>query len=129
MASLSIVGDQAVLKTNMKLDTIKLLEKFDPKALVLRDAEGEVKFGVASSERVNHIPSFGVTFSKASDDGTAFISFPAPPVPEGVQPKQHYAKLFGMVLANLKTVEHQVGAAAADVDRQLSEAAEDINIL
>lgn len=110
MANVKIVGDAAVLTSEIKLDDIKLVEKTNPRALSLfgeEDGHEVALFTVGASKTAGFqgcVTKAGITFGKASrDGGYAQITFP---VPEGDgDPKELVADKIGVALMNLNKIE------------------------
>lgn len=110
MANVKIVGDAAVLTSQIKLEDIKLIENTNPRALSIfgeEDGHEVALFTIGTAKTAGFagcVTKAGITFSKASrDGGYAQITFP---VPEGEgDPKELIAAKIGVALMNLNKIE------------------------
>lgn len=108
------------LTSELKVEDIALLKKYNPDALTIKDEEDNVKFAVGYSEGKPSIASFGVTFgSKSFTDGKATITETLPSTLDNAdKAKEYIAEKFGAVIAYLKKLEESVPAAAAAIKEQ-----------
>lgn len=105
------------LTSDLKVEDIALLKKYNPDALTIKDEEDNVKFAVGYSEGKPSIAPFGVTFgTKSITDGKASITETLPASLDNVdKAKEYVAEKFGAVIAYLRTLEQSIPAAAAEI--------------
>lgn len=126
---IKIAGNAMIITSSLKLDSIKRMEKYDPRALALhtysRDEEIEI-FRVSTAATAS-VGKFGIAFSEADKNGfaTATVLFP-----EGVTDKKAFIRdNFTAALLMLCDVERQVQASCNNLDntfKMLDKAIEEI---
>lgn len=106
-----IVGDAMVLDSTLTLDQIKMLEKYDPKALMVYEADEDghkqTVFRVASTTGKGCISEYGICFANETrnEEKNATITLQ---IPGNVTDVMQYAEdLAGAAIAHLATVEAQ----------------------
>ena len=74
MAKIVIAGDAVVVKSELKLEDIKTIEKYNAKALTLMggDEGKEPIFALGTTTGTGSINSVGASFGKADADGNGF---------------------------------------------------------
>lgn len=130
-ASIKILGNNAVVVSGAKLDTIKTLVKHRPKALVLYEGTGSEKeevFKVSVGGGDGSINKYGATFGATPDDaGNALISLR---IPDGTTDAKKWAMdKIGTAILNLNKVEAKFAEAKAEVDTELAAIQENIQVL
>jgi hypothetical protein len=68
----TITGNTCVLTSSIKVDDIKLVKKYNPEALQVKDDKGNEVFRIAYTEGKGSIAPFGITFGNKSLDGNGF---------------------------------------------------------
>ena len=126
---IKIAGNAMIITSSLKLDSIKHIEKYDPRALAMhtysRDEEIEI-FRVSTAATAS-VGKFGIAFSEADKNGfaTATILFP-----EGVTDKKAFIRdNFTTALLMLCDVEQQVQASCDRLNntfKMLDEAIEEV---
>jgi hypothetical protein len=121
-----IVGNAIVLTSNLKLDTIKKMEKYNNNALCLvevdKDEEREI-FRIATGATCS-ISKYGITFAEANKDGyaTATVLFP-----NGITDKKTFVKdEMGQTIFMLKQLEKIVENACENLELAYAELDNDI---
>lgn len=117
---LTITGDAYALTSAIKVADIKLLKKYNPDALSVKDNDGKTVFAVAYSEGKPNVASFGVTFGGKTRDENGYATITGV-IPTGFASadaaKEFVAETFGGVVAYLEQLEQNVpGAAEAVID-------------
>ena len=128
MAKITITGDVAVITSEMKLEEIEKLEKYNRNALTLFDNEGkEPEFCVKSSTK-GSINRYGAEFNgKSRDEGFATITIPV----KGETKEEVEAYLLdktGNAILNVNKIEEQAIEALAKVDEEIAEVKSNITI-
>ena len=133
MAKIKIVGNAAAITTDIQLDQIKKLEKYDPKALRVYTPDESGKpievFRVRSAEGGDgEMNGRGAVFTKAAHDGSgkAVITVMLPDEIEDVS--AYVSDKYGFGLANLIAVEAQVGPALEQVAAKQAAIAANIEV-
>lgn len=109
MAKIVIAGDAAVITSKAKLEDIKTLEKYRPKALVLTetndDGKKEVAFRVGTTAGTGDVSKFGISFGSASHDEAKLATLTVG-IPSSVEDAKEYAaEHFGYAVMLLNKVE------------------------
>lgn len=120
---ISILGEALVLTSTLKVEEIKLLRKYKPDALKIKNENGDDLFAIAYKEGCSSITPKGVTFGGASRDGNEFATFTANiSVAEGEDIKEVVADLIGVPAGYVSQIEsaavnalHEVRAARAEL--------------
>ena len=115
MAKIVIAGDAVVVKSELKLEDIKTIEKYNAKALTLMggDEGKEPIFALGTTTGTGSINSVGASFGKADSDGKAVITMVMQGVPTE-KAKDWVADTLGAALMNLNTLEGKL----PEVDRK-----------
>lgn len=132
MAKIIIAGGAMVVTSSAKLEDIKTLEKYAPKALSLfekdEDGKKEETFRVTVGTGKGSIGSFGATFDGATydKDGKATITMD---IPAGTKDAKEYAaETVGKAVMQLNKVEAQFAAALEGVEAEKKAVRENITI-
>lgn len=119
-----IVGQAAVITSELKVEQIKKLARYNPKALRVIEGSGKdatEKFMVGFSEGASGAASkCGITFNATTTDGFAQVTLPIPGNVEADKRAAWAEDSLGMVAFNLRIVEEQAASALADVDGKLA---------
>ena len=116
MANIIIAGSSAVLKS-VKLDTLKKLEKYAPKALCKYDDKDRLIFKVGvASDGTGSIAEKGVFFAPVTHDadGRATVTLPIPASVK--EAKEWAAETFANVYNQLAAMEAAIDEEAKKVD-------------
>lgn len=120
MAKITITGDALVITSSAKMETLKKLAKYAPKALSLfeKDEESGKKqevFKVAIGA-TGSVSVYGVTFSGTTHDDDKLATVTVM-IPNGIEDAKEYAaEHYGNAIISLNKVEKQFAAALAEVD-------------
>ena len=99
MAKIIIAGNVFVVTSSHSLESIKLLEKYRPDALILKDDKGEPVFKVGTGTNAS-INKNGVCFNAATHDDQklACMTFPIPPDTEDA--KNYTTEFVGQAISD-----------------------------
>lgn len=96
MANIKVMHKAAVISTDLTIKEIKKLEALNPDCLAIKDAEGNVRFNIATSN-MESISKYGIVF--ANDSRISVLIDAAKVNREVVE------ELFGAVLLQLSEIE------------------------
>lgn len=112
MAHITIAGNAVIITSSMKLEDIKTVEKYRPKALVLMGGEDGkepvFKVGTGCAGSVNR---YGITFADATrgeNGGFATITLTEEFCGD---PAEFVAEKYGVAIANLNALEGALNGA------------------
>lgn len=119
MAKITIAGDAIVVTSAKKLEDIKAVEKYRPKALCIYDTDEEghkvEAFRVGIAKEKGSINKYGASFGSATHDGAALATITID-IPKGTTDAKAYAaELIGTAINNLEKVEAQIAPALEEV--------------
>lgn len=132
MAKIIIAGDSYVVTSGVKLETIKTLEKYRPKALCLYETDENGKktevFRVASTDGEGSISKFGAAFGSVTHD-TEKLATITGIIPRGVENAVDYvADRIGVAIFLLNKVEAQCTDAVQEVEAEKAAVRETITL-
>lgn len=130
MARIIIAGDAMVIESAYTLETLKTLEKYRPKSLVLFDEDGKTEiFRVGTTTGKGSIKPFGASFGSSSknDEKHAIITME---IPAGTTDAKDYAEqVVGAAIIYLNRVESQLDAAISSVADEKASVRENITVM
>ena len=129
MANIIIAGSSAVLKSAIKLETMKKLEKYAPEALCKRDDKERLTFKVGvASEGTGIIAAKGVFFAPVTHDadGRATVTLVIPTYVKDA--KEWAAETLAHVYNELTSMEASMSAASTKVDEDKQAMMEQISV-
>lgn len=125
-ATIRIVGNALVLTSKLKLNEIKTIEKYIPKALTIKEYSGdeEIEIFKLATGKVADISNYGIVFNSANKDGFAQITTL---IPTEVENKLEYAKdkLFP-IIHKLRFVETNVEEILKELNKELNDLEKEI---
>lgn len=129
MAKIVIAGDAVVVKSELKLEDIKTIEKYNAKALTLMggDEGKEPIFALGTTTGTGSINSVGASFGKADADGKAVITMVMQNVPTE-KAKDWVAGTLGAAITNLKALEDKLPAVLAAIAAEKAAVMESITV-
>lgn len=132
MAKVTIVGDAMVVTSIAKLEDIKTLEKYAPKALSLfekdEDGKKEEVFRVSTTTGDGSIGEFGASFASVTHDEAKLATITMC-IPKGItDAKEYAAETIGKAVMALNKVEAQFKAALEGVEAEKKAVRENITI-
>lgn len=125
MAKITIVGDAIVVTSSKKLEDIRTLEKYRPKALCLfeTDENGnrEEVFRIATTNGYGSINQYGASFCGETHDEEKLATITLS-VPEGVKDVMEYTlNKIGTAIIMLNKVEEQFDDALCEIEVEKEE--------
>lgn len=131
MAKLKISGNAIILTSDLKLETIKKMEKYNASALALfeenKDGEKCEIFKIGSGA-VSNVNKYGITFAETNKDGLAVATILLPETVPNNAKKQFVKDVFGNTIfllqdleAAVKTSCEALNAAYAELDKIIVE--------
>jgi len=129
MAKIVIAGDAVVVKSELKLEDIKTIAKYQPKALVLMGGEDnkEQLFRIGVTTDAGDINVNGASFGKADADGKATITMVMTGVPTE-KAKDWVADKLGAAIMNLNALEDKLPEVLSGISAQRATVMENISI-
>ena len=116
MAKIKVVGNAAVITSNLTLGDIALVKAYRPEALALKGGENGkdelFKLGI-SADPYGDIDKFGATFGAANADGKAIITELYAPVSDDV--KSELADKYGAAMTSLGKMEEILPAVVEEI--------------
>ncbi len=112
MAKVTVAGKAVVITSSMKLEDLKLIQKFGPEALILMGGEDnkEPIFAIDVISGGHAISKYGISFCEATrDDGYATLTTIAEFGEK--DPAEFIADYLGLALRNLNALEETLPAA------------------
>lgn len=114
----AVVGDAVVLTSDIKLEDIKLVEKYRPEALIVFGGEDgkEPQFRIGSTTGVGNINAYGASFAGEARDGSGKATITLTAV--GVDTddlKEKIADQYGVAIGFIKKLEGTIPAVAAEI--------------
>lgn len=129
MAKIIIAGDAVVVTSALKLEEIRKVEKYRPKALYLMGGEDgkEPIFRVGTSKK-GSIGEYGIEFASAThdDEKLASITVGAPVAAGDI--KDAVAEFYGPIIMNLNKVEAAIPAVLDEIDAEKAAVLENIQV-
>ena len=129
MANIIIAGSSAVLKSSIKLETMKKLEKYAPEALCKRDDKERLTFKIGvASEGTGTIAEKGVFFAPVTHDaeGRATVTLAIPTAVKDA--KEWAAETLAHVYNELASMEGVMNTASTKVDEDKKAMLEKISV-
>ena len=130
MANIIIAGDAAVVKSTMKLEDIKTIEKYRPKELILKGGEDgkEPIFAIGTTSGTGNINSVGASFGSETrdDDKLACITLIISGATGDV--KDWVADRLGAAIINLNKLEQKLPAVLAEIAAEKAEVVSNITV-
>ena len=116
-----VTADAYSATMDVSVEGLKLLQKYNPEALVFRDDKGKEQFRVNYEEGKSSVDAFSITFGAESRDGDkkAAVCGTLPPKTEDA--KAYLADMFGVASTYLDQVEERIKTAAEGVRSKRAE--------
>lgn len=132
MAKITIAGDAMVITSDAKLEDIKLIQKFMPKALTLKEFDENGKsvdtFKVGATDGEGSINEYGVSFGRESRDrqGLAIITIG---IPDEIEDAVAFAAdVVGVPLMKLNQLEETFGVVLEQIKKDRDAILENITV-
>jgi len=117
MAKILVAGNVFVIQSDIQLEKLRKLEKYQPDALKIFDDNGSILFAVGTGSA--SISKIGISFSEASHDEKK-LACVTQPIPTGTEDvKSYIADRIGHSFLNLQKIEAGIGNALIQVEKDL----------
>ena len=121
--NVTITGDSFTVISNLDVEQIKKVEKYQPSALVLRDKDNNDLFALDyNNKSMGCIGTYGVIYSTCVGKKAAFTNL-LPSELSDTAKKERVTDLIASALQNLDLVEKQIAVACGTVDKLIAEIA------
>ena len=129
MSKIIIAGSSVVLKSGIKLEVLKKLEKYNPAALEKRDDKERLTFKVAvASEGNGTIAEKAVYFAPVTHDAEKLATVTMPIPANVADAKEWAADTLAKVFTQLTAMEASIAAASTAVDEAKKAMLEQITV-
>ena len=131
MAKVKVVGNAIVVTSELKLEDLKLVQKYRPEALILYGGkEGDEPIFRISTEGNAGINEFGATFVDESRDGQKLATITASFAYDGEAEKlkELIAEELGGALMNIGKLERKLPAIIREINEQKESVVSQIEI-
>lgn len=130
MATIRIAGDAVVIKSELKLEEIKLVQKYRPEALSVYGGVdgGEELFAICAADH-GSIGKYGAAFA-AEDRGEekfAIITIVEPDM--GESPAKYVAEKYGTAISYINDLEQSLRAVVSEIESKNAAVMECIEVL
>ena len=132
MAKITVAGQAVVVTSEMKLDDLRTIKKYRPRALTLYEGEGDEKepvFAIGVTDGVGGFNSVGIEFGSESRDEAkkAQMTFLIPEEVKDV--KAYVSDHFGASLLKLNRLEATLSGTLAEIAREKAAIEENITVI
>lgn len=129
MAKIVIAGDAVVVTSSLKLEDIRKVEKYNPKALYLMGGEDgkEPIFRVGTAKK-GTIGEYGVEFASETHDENKLASITIANPYTGPDIKEAVAEAYGPIIMNLNKVEAAIPDVLAAIEADKAAVLENIQV-
>jgi len=129
MAKIVIAGDAVVITSTLKLEDIRNVEKYNPKALVLMGGEdGKEPIFRVGTARKGSVSEYGVEFASETHDENKFASITIANPCTGPDIKDAVAEAYGPIIMNLNKVEAAIPAVLDEIAANKAAVLENIQV-
>lgn len=128
----TILGEAVVVTSSMKLEDLRTIAKYRPKALTLMggDKGDDPVFAVGVTTGSGSINSYGASFGRESNDdeklATITMSFNGA---AGGDIKERIADVLGAAIINLSKLEEQLPAVLAEIAEEKAAVMSNITVI
>lgn len=129
MAKIKVTGAAAVVKSDVKLEDYRKVEKYRPEKLVLRDEDDEPVFSVKTGHGMGSIGKYGAVFGDITDGEEKFATITLVENEGfGEDAKAAVTEKVGVAILNLNKIEEAVPAVVQEIDAELATIAASIEL-
>lgn len=131
MANIVIAGDAVVVKSALKLEDIKTIEKYRPQALILKGGEDgkEPIFAIGTTEGCGNINQVGASFGRESHDDNKYATITMVTGGNATGDiKEWVADRIGTAIISLNKLEEQLPAVLAEIAAEKAEVLGNITV-
>lgn len=131
MAKIVIAGDAVVVKSTLKLEDIRTIEKYRPKALVLMGGEDgkEPVFAIGTTDGCGNINQVGASFGRESHDEDKFATITMVTGTGATGDiKEWVADRIGTAIISLNKLEEKLPAVLEEIEAEKAEVLSNISV-
>jgi hypothetical protein len=129
MAKITIMGDAAVVTSQIKTKDLETLKKFKPTALKLVDKDKKETYFCADEGEKASFSKHGIVFTGTDGNGNAIATLALPTGLEADKKADYVKNNYGYGLLNLNVLEAQVNEVVEDTADEFAAMAENIQVL
>lgn len=124
-----IIGTNAQIKSDIKVEEIKLLKKYCPEALTLKDENGNAVFKVDYCKVSGSFGQYGICFNEKTKKGYAAISLNTPCDGPSDVKKTEMVTVLAPIAPQLEAITEQIANVVKDVEKINAELKECIEVI
>lgn len=126
----TVTGNACVLTSSLKVDDIKLVKKYKPEALAIKNDKGTEVFRISYSEGNSNIASFGVTFGGKSldENGFAQVTTIVPEEATASNVKELAADLVAPIQGYVEELEDSIPDVVTEINTARNEIIDNITV-
>lgn len=130
MAKITIVGDAVVITSALKLEDIRTIEKYRPKALKLMSNDGKEEiFGVGVAIDEGSINDVGVSFEGETHDDAKLATVTVKIPSEDGDIKDRIVDEYGPAMTQLNKIEAMLSGVLAEIKSEREAALNNITVV
>lgn len=127
MAKVQITGDAFSIETNLLMEDIQNLKKFNPQALKLKNEKGDEVFAITLGT-VGSISDAGIVFTSAADNGNASVTAMFPETNMAYEDKRKFiTNEVGKTILKLNEIEPIITTELRAFNEAIAEIESSIN--
>lgn len=129
MAKIKVNGAAAVVRSDVRLEDYKKIEKYRPQKLVLVDENQEPVFSVKTAQGMGSIGKYGAVFGEVTDGAEKYATITL--VEEngfGEDAKHAITEKVGAAILNLNKIEARVPEIIREINAELAEIESNIEV-
>lgn len=118
MAKITIAGDAVVITSDVTLEDLKKVSKYNPKALVLRDENDTLIYSIAvsSNAEAGEINKNGAVFTSVAPDGSGLATITMCSSTLSGDIKEAVADKIGSAILHLSQIEERLPQVLSQID-------------
>jgi len=131
MAKIVIAGDAVVVTSALKLEDIRTIEKYRPKALTLMGGDDgkEPVFAIGTTDGCGNINQVGASFGRESHDGEKLATITMCTGTAGTGDiKEWVADRIGTAIISLNKLEERLPAVLEEIEAEKAEVLSNITV-
>lgn len=131
MSKITIVGNAVAIKSSIKMEDLKVVAKYNPNALCLKDEDGEEVFRIGATNGEGSIGKYGISFSSTDSHGyaTLTITLQKLGISEDVNVKEVLADTIGAAVGYLNNIEESIASVVDEINDSKNKFMESIEVL
>lgn len=129
MAKVKVLGDAAVITSEIDHEVLASLKKYKPQQLKLVDPETKDELFAVSLGNTASVSKYGVVFTSKDPDGKAALTIQLPANLDGLQKTQYIKDNYGFALLSLNKIEAAIQGAAQELINEFEQMDNAIEII